>query len=980
VKRKSFLLSTIFICFVGVYSSCRSNFDFLVSDYRFVREVGGVREYELQSNGLRVLLAEDHSIPVATVMMTYRVGSRNEPEGLRGATHVFEHVMFKGTEKYNKTRGTSIPQVLDRIGALMNASTWSDYTSYYEILSSDGLPLVLDIEADRMRGLLLEKSGLDSERRVVLSEFDHLENSPLVILDHAVQKEAFLKHPYRFPVIGLRTDIENVTVRDLRNFYDTYYWPNNAVLAVAGDFKEGDLLQKIINLYGKIPHSPKTIPEPHIPEPEQQGRRFVRVEKEDRINAVSMVYKSPRGQDPDTIVLDLISEILSRGKVSRLYRALVDEGLATEAGAEVANRYDPEFFEIQAILSEKAVHQEVEERILKVLDDVKAGGVTKDELEWAKNNIRAHAAYARDGSFAFVQMLSEFIGSGEWSYFEEYLSRIQNVLLADIKRVANQYFVFERLTAGYLVSKKTVPLVSIINSDNTFFPQTNGIDEHIKKSAGENAVMVVGQSASDLSFPRKRESMDPRLQHAGMTDGGTVDNASTLKNSDRISCRLTDRMRIEYINGIKIIRVKTGVRDVVTIAGSFAGGGTAYSENKMIPTLTVEMLDKGTQGRDQFEISRLLTNVGAEISFYYDEERAGFNVRCLKKDIALVMELLADELRNPLFDAKEFEKQKVRREVSIREQMSSAPEQAAIYFSRAVYSPVHPHYKISLEEELKELSNISVNDVRKFYKMNYGSQNMVFSAVGDVEFGEFKKIAEKYFGDWEMKNNPEQTDGKVAVNGEGIRKVISIPDKPKVDVILGHGLPLDRKSEDFLPVYLSNLVLGGPFSSRLVSTVRDEKGLTYAIQSKISGVEKGIQGDWRIHLILNPDNLEQGINETKKQIELFQKNGVTQTELDQIKQTVAGEFKVSLSTTGGFSAQILRSEELGLGVGYLDQFLDLINQVTLDQANQAIRKYLHPEALHVVIAGSVEGEIKREKIKPNVQIPMTKKNFNVSNP
>ena len=224
--------------------------------FDYVQTSDGIEEYRLTANGLQVLLLPVAAAPVATFMVTYRVGSRNERAGLTGATHLLEHLMFKGTERFHKDRGTSIFPVLQRVGAQINATTWYDRTNYYELLPKEHLALAVEIEADRMRNARVSADDLASERTVVLNELDRGENESTRKLLHALYATAFFAHPYGHPTIGWRSDVERVTADGLRHFYDTYYWPDNATASVIGDFDRAEALDLIEQHFGAIPSAP----------------------------------------------------------------------------------------------------------------------------------------------------------------------------------------------------------------------------------------------------------------------------------------------------------------------------------------------------------------------------------------------------------------------------------------------------------------------------------------------------------------------------------------------------------------------------------------------------------------------------------------------------------------------------------------------------------------------------------------------------
>ena len=270
-----------------------------VEGFSYVKTVGGIAEYRLETNGLQVLLLPERSAPVVTFQVTYRVGSRNEVTGTTGATHLLEHLMFKGSANFNKDKGNKVDQILDPIGATNNATTWLDRTNYYETFGSEHLPMVVEMEADRMRGLLLREDDRRPEMTVVRNEFERGENNPFQLLIKELFHAAFVAHPYHHSTIGWRSDIEKVSIGKLREFYDTFYWPNNATVSVIGDFTPENALRLIKQHYGAIPKSPHPIPEMYTEEPEQTGPRRLIVKKAGQLGVVALGHKIPAALHPD---------------------------------------------------------------------------------------------------------------------------------------------------------------------------------------------------------------------------------------------------------------------------------------------------------------------------------------------------------------------------------------------------------------------------------------------------------------------------------------------------------------------------------------------------------------------------------------------------------------------------------------------------------------------------------------------------------
>ncbi|MEM1042593.1 MAG: pitrilysin family protein [Bacteroidota bacterium] len=416
--------------------------------FTFVKASGGIEEYRLDSNGLTVLLLPQAAAPVVTFMVTYRVGSRNERAGLTGATHLLEHLMFKGTARYNKDDGTAIFPTLQRVGAAVNATTWFDRTNYFELLPSEHLGLAVEVEADRMRNARVRDEDLASERTVVLNELDRGENDPTRKLLQALHATAYFAHPYGHPTIGWRSDVETVTAAGLRHFYDTYYWPDNATASVIGDFDRTDALDLVEQHFGAIPAAPDAFEHPVTAEPPQAGERRVTVRQAGQLGAVMLGFKSVAALDADADALDVLSVALGSGKSSRLYRRLTDQGLTTSVFAYAPRLRDPGLFIVYGALAPDVTHAEVEAALWETLQAVADEGLTEAEIERARNQVVAQEAFGRDGPYAIASQLNEAVAAGDWTLYTTYLDRIERVTAEAVQAAARRLFDRDRLTVG----------------------------------------------------------------------------------------------------------------------------------------------------------------------------------------------------------------------------------------------------------------------------------------------------------------------------------------------------------------------------------------------------------------------------------------------------------------------------------------------------------------------------------------------------
>ncbi|MBE7540094.1 MAG: insulinase family protein [Opitutaceae bacterium] len=422
-----------------------------VAGFSYVRTLGGIQEYSLDRNGLQVLLLPDHSTPVLTFMVTYRVGSRNEVTGTTGATHLLEHLMFKGTPSHNRESGTSLDQFLESVGAISNATTWLDRTNYYANLGSEHLAKIVELEADRMRNLRLREEDRRPEMTVVRNEFEIGENDPLRVLDREITAAAYVAHPYHHSTIGWRSDIENVPIEKLREFYNTFYWPDNATVTVVGDFDPSSALALIEEYYGPYPRAPKPIPVVYTVEPPQTGPRRVVTKLAGQLGIVGIAYKVPSGRDPDTAAIAVLNAILSSGKGSRFYRALTDKNLTTNVQSDAGMFHDPSLISISAWLAPGATHDQVEKVMISEIERLKKDGVTEGEVSSAVNQLLAASAFARDGSFAIASAINEFIATGDWTLFVTINDALKKVAAGDVARVANRYLLEDQSTTGWFV-------------------------------------------------------------------------------------------------------------------------------------------------------------------------------------------------------------------------------------------------------------------------------------------------------------------------------------------------------------------------------------------------------------------------------------------------------------------------------------------------------------------------------------------------
>jgi zinc protease len=403
-------------------------------------------------NGLRVLLLEDRRSPILTVQVWYRVGSRNERAGATGIAHFLEHLMFKGTHRYGPRE---YARLIEQNGGQDNAFTSQDLTSYFVNIAADKLDLVLELEADRMRNLLLDPKEIDAEREVVIEERrTRTEDDPEGFLGEEVGSLAFKAHPYGAPIIGWMEDLKRITAAEIRAFYDVYYVPNNAMLVAVGDFDAPAVLEKVKQRFGGIARGAAP-PPVLITEPVQNGERRVVVQKQARLPIVYLAWHVPSQKSADAPALEMLSTILSGGRASRLYRSLVyDRHLALEAGGDYSYfSLDPNLFWFWATAMPGQTPETLEKALLEEMEKFRNEPVTAEELARARNQIEAQFVFQQDSVYRRASLLARFETIGGYRLLDSYVDLIRSVTAADVQRVARTYFPPDRKNVGVLLPK-----------------------------------------------------------------------------------------------------------------------------------------------------------------------------------------------------------------------------------------------------------------------------------------------------------------------------------------------------------------------------------------------------------------------------------------------------------------------------------------------------------------------------------------------
>ena len=417
---------------------------------------------------------------------------------------------------------------------------------------------------------------------------------------------------------------------------------------------------------------------------------------------------------------------------------------------------------------------------------------------------------------------------------------------------------------------------------------------------------------------------------------------------------IAPRIQSTQIGACHLLQLRTPIQSVVSWRGSFRESPSFESGEEWIQDLTVAMLDKGTKHRDRFAIADLLENRGAQLRFSSSGLRIGFSGKALRKDVPDVLKVMFEQLKDPLFDPDEFEKARKRIEASLKRSLDNTRSQASEALSRCLFKKGHPSYR-DAEAELEALAHVRLDQLQAYHQSHFGLAEMNLCLVGDLDPNALAPVIEEAVLDWPHTSRQAGFEAHAHAKAPG-RTDVFLPDKQNIDVLIGHALPLRRQDPDFLPLYLGTYILGGNFSSRLMSTIRDEQGLTYGIHAGLVGVNTLYDASWRVDVTLSQENLEPGIAATMRQIKQFVEEGVSQAEVSEKKATVIGAFKVGLATTEGLANQLSANAERGFDLDYIDRYPERVDEVMLEEVNEAIPKYIDPANFHQVLAGTIAVE------------------------
>jgi zinc protease len=881
-----------------------------------VATVEGITEYRLD-NGLRVLLFPDPSKPQITVNITYLVGSRHEAYGETGMAHLLEHLLFQGTPGHPE-----ITQELSERGAQPNGTTSLDRTNYYEIFpaSADNLEWALDLEADRMVSSFVSAEDLASEMTVVRNEMEAGENNPFGILVERVLSTGYLWHNYANSTIGARADVENVPIERLQAFYRKYYQPDNAVLVVAGNFDQELALELIEEKFGTIPRPDRTgdnvIWPTYTAEPTQDGERSVTLRRVGDVPSAVAMYHVPAGSHPDYAAVDVLSFVLGDSPSGRLYQALVEAGIATQAGSAPFQLREAGPLLTFAMVGPGGDLDAAVQTMNETVEGVLTRPVTGEEVERARAALLNDINQSFNSSAGIALQLSEWASMGDWRLFFLHRDRIEAVTADDVNRVAQAYIKPDNRTVGRFLPTQS--------PDRAVIPEAPDVTAMLDGYTGREAV------AQGEAFDPSPANVDARTVTYELPNGMEV---ALLPKETR--------------GDVALVRIRLHFGDEESLMGRGTAGGMAGS-----------MLMRGTEVRDRQAIQDELDRLQAQGGVGGGPTLATGQFQTVRGNVADVIRLMGEIVRRPAFPERELDIIREQRIAGLEESRSDPQALAQLELARLMEPrPAgHPAYTETIDEAIAALESTTVEDARAFYREFWGPQKGNIVLVGDFDEAEARAAIEEAFADWESPR-PFERIATPFSSPDAENVEIETPDKANAILYARQNLELRDTDPDYPALLLAGeMIGGGVLSSRLSDRIRDQDGLSYGVQALVSGHPVDASGQFVAVAIFAPENVDRVEAALIEELEKVLADGFTADELQRAKQGWLEGRQLGRAQDGNLAGGLSQNLYFDRTFAFDAELEGRVRSVTLEEVNQAVRDRLDLSKLSIVKAGDFANE------------------------
>jgi zinc protease len=883
------------------------------------------------ANGLDVILHEDHSTPIVCVNIWYHVGSKNERRGRTGFAHLFEHMMFQGSQNHDNDYFAPLQEA----GGQLNGSTNDDRTNYWEVVPSNYLELALWLESDRMGFLLpaMTQAKLDNQRDVVKNERrQSYENRPYGLADETIAAAMYPPdHPYSWSTIGSMADLSAASREDIADFFRRYYHTGNASLCIAGDFDPAHARQLVEKYFGSLPPGPKVDP-PRPATPQLAAEK--RMVMQDRVSLPRLYlnWHTVPGFAADDAELDLLASVLTTGKSSRLYHSLVHEKeLAQDVSAFQSSGELAGTFRITATARPGRKLSDIEAAIGEELRRILAEPPSADELQRAVNRYEVSFVTALESVGGFrgrADRLNLYnVLAGDPAFITRDFERYLKIRPADLQRVAAKYLTDKRVVLEVVPGPtRSVSPDPIAEAEKFISGQKSAIKDQKSESAASSQV---SSTAADTHARFDRSVMPQPAKPPGF--------------------RLPPIQRAKLANGLDVLVVEHRELPTVSMNLVLRGGVAENPADKLgLADLVAAVLDEGTEKRTATAIADELAAVGASLSVQAGWDTSQVRLFTLKRHLATSLDIFGDVLTRPTFPVEELDRQRslmLSRLARLRDDPASV---ARLAVGAVLYGDGHPYGRPALGDETT-LRAITRDDVVEFYRSRFGPTQATAIVVGDVSAREITELLNKTLADWK----PVTTGPAALPQPVPPRPLeITLVDKPGAaqSVISVGQIGLSRQSPDYFPLVVMNTIFGGQFSSRLNMNLRENKGYTYGARASF---------DWRrqpgpyiatanVQTAVTAPALAEFLREFR---DIAGGRPAEPKELEFAKAYITRSYPASFETPRDIAGRLEDLVEYGLADDYYNTVVPGIAAVQLADVDRVAKKYIDLEHLSVVVVG-----------------------------
>lgn len=899
------------------------------------------------ANGLRVYAIRDTATANVSVNVWYDVGSKDDPKGRSGFAHMFEHLMFKASRNLP---AESFDRLTEDVGGYNNASTNDDYTNYFEVVPADRLESVLFAEADRMASLVVEPTSYASERDVVKEELrQRVLAQPYGKLYYLYFPEiSYRVHPYARPGIGSIEDLNAATIDDVRAFHATYYRPDNAVLVVAGNFDPAELDRWIDKYFAGIKKPDRPIPRVTVKEPARtQAASYTVYEPNVPLPAVLISYPLPPDNDPDNAALTILDAVLSRGESSRLYEDLVyRDQIAQSAETFIDTKQGPGALALIATmaagkdvaLGEKALKAEVAR--------LRDAPITAAELAEAKNQIVTATIQGRETAAGLADTIARsVIIDGDPQAADKQLAALQNVMAADVQRVAKKYLTDNRAaTIRYLPA------------------------EMAKGAKGDTITVPATVAVADLKAP---------ADVAVVTPASAAERVPVPGPGKPVAAALPNPVTTRLANGMTLVVVAKHDLPLISAVAVAGGGGAADPANLAgLNALTADLMTKGTKTRSATQIARQVESLGGSIGAEANWDGSTVSIGVKSDQIAPAMAVLADVVRNPVFAAAELERDRTQTIDGVNVALKN-PARVASYVAARTVMGTEPYAHV-LTGTPTSLKAITQAEVQGAYRATWQPDHTTVIMVGDITPAAATALAEKTFGDWRRTTTPSDANPDAYREEKPLPTprvvVVDLPGTGQAGVVVARP-GIARSDPDYYAASVANATLGVGFSSRLNQEIRIKRGLSYGAGSGLAARRQ--PGYVAASTSTKNPSATEVVGLIIDTMKGMGTAPVPAGELESRKAVLIGDFGRDTETVGGIASTLAGYTIEDVPLDELKKFTPGVQGVDAATVQKVAQRLLDPANASVVVVGDAKQFIDELRKKyPNVEvIPADKLNL-----